>query len=219
MKIKTVMPTLMTDGAIFKHFTIINSLNMTASQLGIKYRFRSGEKTANSLIEEYVGTDGKLDETSISIIGNLINDYYKDDWVHIKDALTAQYNPIENYDRNENSSVVMSGSDTDVYGSQSNSYGSRKITDTHSVTPYDSNSFTPDDKNVHDEDARTDTLGGKSDTHTKGTTETHTSRIHGNVGVTTNQAMITAELELRKNNLVSRILSDVDSFIALKIYE
>ena len=219
MKIKTAIPTLMIDGAIFKHLTILPNLDMTAAQLGIKYNFRSGEKTANSLIENYVGSDGKLDETAISLIGNLINDYFKYNWGRMLTALTAQYNPIENYDRNELSTVAGSGSDSDTYGAQTNNYGQRKVTDVHSVTPYDSSTMSPDDKNEQTEDAKSDTLGTHTDTHTKGTTETTTSRIHGNVGVTTNQHMITEELELRKQNIIERIMADVDSFIALKIYE
>ena len=219
MLIQNVMPTLLTDGAIFKHLTILEELDMTASQLGLKYYFRSGEKTANSLVEHFVGSDGKLDETAISTIGHLLDDYYNADWVRILDALSVAYSPIENYDRNELTTVAGSGIDTDTTGQQQNTYGQKHITDVHSIAPYDSSTMVPDDKNEHTDDSHNDTYGQRIDTHQKGTTDTTTSRIHGNVGVTTNQHMITEELELRKNNIISRILADTDRFIALKVYE
>lgn len=41
-----------------------------------------------------------------------------------------------------------------------------------------------------------------------GSTERTTSNIHGNIGVTTSQQMITAELEMRKYNLLENILDE-----------
>lgn len=218
MKVKEAMTTLITDGGIFKYIAIGEFTDLTPSQLGIKYRFRSGEKSVNSLVEEYANGSG-LSEESIRTLGMLVNDYYISDWTRIATALLAEYSPIENYDRNEDISVIGSGSDTDTIGSQTNQYGQRKVTDEHSVTPYNSNVMSPDDKNVQTEDARNDTFGSHTDTHTKGTTYRTTGRVHGNVGVTTNQQMITAELELRRNNFVDRVMSDVDKFFTLKVYE
>ena len=218
MKIKATMPTLLTDGAIFKHLTILEDLNMTASQLGLKYFFRSGEKTANSLIEHFC-TNGVLDETAIGTVGHLIDDYYKDDWTRINDALTVEYNPIENYDRIEDSEVSHAGTDTDIYGQQSNTLGERVGNSSHSLSPYDSITLKLESGDSWTELSHSDTFGSHTDTHQRGTSDTTESRIHGNVGVTTNQKMIGEELELRKNNMISRIMSDVDRFIALKVYE
>ena len=232
MKVKTTLPTLLTDGAFFKHLTILSDLNLSAVQLGTKYYFRSGEKTVNDLVEHYT-SNGVVNEAGVTALGSLIDGYYKDDWERIYSALTAEYNPIENYDRNELTTNANTGLDTDVYGeqlntkgSQTNTRGAEDITDTHSIAPYNSSTLSTDDQNhrvtvqVSDTDGqRIDTAGTHTDTHTKGTTLTISGRVHGNVGVTTNQQMISAELELRRNNMVRRILEDIDIFLTLKIYE
>lgn len=246
MKVKTTLPTLLTDGAFFKHLTILSDLNMSAVQLGTKYYFRSGEKTVNDLVEHYT-SNGVVNEAGVTALGGMIDGYYKDDWERIYTALTAEYNPIENYDRNELTTNANTGLDTDVYGeqlntkgaqtntkgSQTNTRGAEDITDTHSIAPYNSSALSTDDQNhrvttqVSDtegqrsdtEGQRIDTAGTHTDTHTKGTTLTISGRVHGNVGVTTNQQMIGAELELRRNNMIKRILEDIDIFLTLKIYE
>ena len=232
MKLKEVMPTLKTDGAIFKYMARVNTL-LDADELGITYFSKSGNKTVNTLVENYVGDDGVLTEAGIEELGTLIAHYFDQQWDKVSTALSAVYNPIENYDRNELSSHAMTGSDTDVFGQQSHTvgqqtheFGAVSNTDTHGVTSYNSTSITPDTEDHHTEALHTntdgqrqDTTGSRSDTHTKGTTETINSHIHGNVGVTTNQQMITAELELRKKNFFDIVMRDIDSFICLRVYE
>ena len=64
---------------------------------------------------------------------------------------------------------------------------------------------------THSEGARTDTVehSAKDDTISKtyGSKNTTASHIHGNIGVTTNQEMIKAELELRKINFFDYVVS------------
>ena len=55
-----------------------------------------------------------------------------------------------------------------------------------------------------------------ADTHTG--TIRHTSRIHGNIGVTTAQQMITAELELRKMDVYNIIVNEFIKMFCLGVY-
>lgn len=48
--------------------------------------------------------------------------------------------------------------------------------------------------------------------------EDHTLHRHGNVGVTTNQQMITEEINLRKNFFFELVFSDIDKYLTLSIY-
>lgn len=48
--------------------------------------------------------------------------------------------------------------------------------------------------------------------------EDHTLHRHGNIGITTNQQMITEELELRKVNFYDILFRDVDRYLTLTIY-
>lgn len=232
MKMKEVMPTLLTDGAIFKYLNRINTI-VDADKLGVVYFSKSGNKSVNTLVENYIGDDGKISDANIETLGVLIAHYFDDQWSRVKEALLAEYSPIENYDRTELSTHAFTGTDIDQYGrqthtigSQTHEFGAVSMTDAHGVTSYNSTAITPDSQDTHSETVRTNTDGirndedgARSDQHTKGTTETINSRVHGNVGVTTNQQMINAELELRKKNLIDIVMRDIDGFLCLKVYE
>lgn len=166
----------------------------------------------------------------------------------IIEALKSEYNPIENYDRTEETtrkntgtqtdrktgqdtteyiggeSQSVKGSNTDTQsGSRVTQYGSR---DSKSVAAFNSSSPTPQEvneksgsdtdtynniKNVNSsETTTTNSFNGRSDVVEYGTeqkrtddlSETITSRIHGNIGVTTSAQMIAGEMEIRKFNLL-----------------
>lgn len=129
------------------------------------------------------------------------------------DTLTAEYDPIENYDRTEewtdspdlttDRTGNLTGKDTTIGKNQSVNSG----TDTteHKVSAYNASDYQNQDKTdlnhghiVNDDTSAT--TDSTQDTVSKdrhhGVT-THKGRIHGNIGVTTNQQMIRSELELR----------------------
>ena len=129
------------------------------------------------------------------------------------DVMKATYNPIENYDNNEESTTTIGikeenfkkGTNTDT-----TEVGQGQITTKSDVTSYESNTFADADKVTTDESARTTTttMGERTDTRTeKEHIDTFKKRIHGNIGVTTSQQMIESELELRKRNVVTEYLT------------
>ena len=130
------------------------------------------------------------------------------------DVMKEVYNPIENYDNNEESTTIIGvkeenfkkGTNTDT-----TEVGQGKITTKSDVTSYESNTFADSDKVTTDESARTTTttLGERTDIRTeKEHIDKIEKRIHGNVGVTTSQQMIESELELRKRNVVTEYLTE-----------
>lgn len=131
----------------------------------------------------------------------------------------ADYNPIENYDRNEYWNDVESGANTvtDDMAKRKQTLGYAQVQTTREEEQQAlaSNGFvdgpTKDTEtvgqhtNTVDDDAYKDTH--KTDF---GHENEHQGRIHGNVGVTTNQQMITAELDLRtKQKFYDVIIGDV----------
>lgn len=98
-------------------------------------------------------------------------------------VMEMEYNPIENYDRNE------------VFHDESELKQTGTDTMTGDVSAFDSSSYQPRDKNT---DTKNLTDNNESD---------HTGRVHGNIGVTTSQQMIESELALRRNN-VYNMMSD-----------
>lgn len=139
-------------------------------------------------------------------------------WIRMKEALYANYSPIENYDRNEqwNDNATRTDNLTSkLIGSQIGSGsvgGTNGSTETTSSKAYNSNSFVDGQKvtvdgsvsNTTSDSMTTDNT--TTNTGTVGQIGSRTGRVHGNIGVTTNQQMINAELELRVNNQLESII-------------
>lgn len=133
---------------------------------------------------------------------------------HLWEITQLEYNPIENYDRQESWSDNGNGTfqkgkvtsnQTYKKGDVSTTY--EKSTDsTHSVAAYNADTAQLSDKDVvSDSGSDSQTFGTDN---TNGTVEngldsstsatTHTGRIHGNIGITTSQQMMQAEIDLSK---------------------
>lgn len=130
------------------------------------------------------------------------------------DVMKSTYNPLENYDSNEESTSTIGlkeenfkkGANTDT-----TEVGQGTITTKNDVTSYENNTFADAGKVTTDESARTTTttMGERSDIRTeKEHVDKFTKRIHGNIGVTTSQEMLESELELRKRNVTTEYLTE-----------
>jgi len=152
-------------------------------------------------------------------------------WDRIYAASKLEYNPIENYDRQELSTVTSEG--TDAHRGTDTSSGSSTSTIENSgadvsandVTGYDSGNMVPHDKNTFTHGGKSDTTGSASQTFTHGEAidkdmETVTnSRIHGNIGVTTSQQMLEQEMEIAvKLNLIDKIVKSFINRFCLLVY-
>ena len=154
-------------------------------------------------------------QSAIKLWSNVYHDTFQR-WV---DALAIDYAPLENYDRHEDWNDVT---DQDGTGS-SNSTGTldtsiNSNTET-TKSAYDSSTYQPYD-NVH----TTETLDSDSTdrTTTSMTNDVdfqHTGRIHGNIGVTTSQQMLQAELDLGYWNIYERITDLFLREFVIPIYE
>ena len=131
------------------------------------------------------------------------------------DVMNAVYNPLENYDSNEESTVTTGAKEENFKkgtNTDTTEVGQGQITTKSDVTSYESNTFSDADKVTTDESARTTTttLGERTDIRTeKEHIDIFRKRIHGNIGISsTSQKMIESELELRKRNVVTEYLTD-----------
>ena len=116
-------------------------------------------------------------------------------WERYKTAIELQYDPIENYDRNENITRQFNSTATQTGDTTSQ----RAADNSASWENYDK-----DNINL--------TNGGSGG-------ETITSHIHGNIGVTTSQQMLTGELDLiPRLDLIDYIADDFHSEFCLSIY-
>ena len=170
---------------------------------------------------------------------------YQYKWEKLLDNVYAQtYNPIENYDRQEDTSLTYEGSENVTRNVDSD----RKIKGTTADTRNDtSTANSSSQKNVFafdsaeaspsDSDSGTTTATGtgtsnstvdNSDVEKRTETEGHSftdrknvtaSRIHGNIGVTTSVEMLTAEQEFRlKNDFFNTVYEDIANTLLKPIY-
>lgn len=119
-------------------------------------------------------------------------------WV---DALSIEYAPLENYDRHEDWTDTLDSDGTSrTTGTNDTSTSGTVTTD---VSAYDSTGYQPKEKVTTAETIDNDTT--ENNTSTLDNEGIHTGRIHGNIGVTTSQQMLEAELDLGYWNIYSRI--------------
>lgn len=130
-------------------------------------------------------------------------------------ALRAEYSPIENYDRKENTlrDYQNSGQDKEVstLGSTTTSTHTGNDSAETQVSAYNETDYSNRDKETQTYNNSTETTGSGSDTMTTEyglrRTESEEIRVHGNIGVTTAQQMITEEMKLRAQNDIYRIIT------------
>ena len=154
-------------------------------------------------------------------------------WKKWVEALAAEYDPIENYNRYEDLKIEHSGSDNRSGRTQSsdNRSGSNtqngsmnesnSSTSTDQVSAFNSSSFQDKDKNTssgsgnttsNSSGSFTDNNIGNIQNSEQGTdqyTDKHTNHIHGNIGVLTNQSMVESEIRLREDYNIYRLISDL----------
>lgn len=195
---------------LFRLFT----LKYKARYVGCEFPCK-GRKYINHLLPNSVDTiENNLDQINYvyKFLYNQIIIFLeenKDGYSRIMSALTAEYNPIENYNMTE-----LSGSASKVSDTKSTP---GNITATTKVAP-----FTDDNQNLHQTvtSALKSTAGYEDASQTMrwaegdafGATPSGNSvamQKHirsGNVGVTTNQQMLTQELKLRADSIVEDFL-------------
>lgn len=148
---------------------------------------------------------------AIAIWSNAYQETF-DRWIN---ALAIEYAPLENYDRMEHWTDELDGTGS------SNSTGTLDNTTTDETertkSAYDSSTYQPYDKvnsrTVSDTDStdRTNT--------TVNNDSEHNGRIHGNIGVTSSQQLLQAELDMGYWNLYQRITQLFLQEFVIPVYE
>lgn len=119
-------------------------------------------------------------------------------WQRLAKALQVEYEPLENFDRHEESSDT-----TDTKNS-----GSSKGETVGKSTGFNSESLVTTD-------------GGESSSsaQSSGTiVNKHTSRLHGNIGVTTSQQMLQSEIDIRRYNWYNEVGKEFANTFTLGVW-
>ena len=203
--------------------------------LTIKYKSRLvgreiphiGRKYINHLlpnsVEEVASEDDQLNYVWKFFYNNLVSFVAanKDNYMRIMDALTAEYNPIENYNM-----IEMSGSASKVSDTESNP---GTVTTTSKVAPFDDSTHDLQktetvalqstagyrDASQSMQWASGDSFGATPQGNSVAMSK-HTRT--GNIGVTTSQQMVEQELKLRADSIVDEFLAKAADTCLLTIW-
>ena len=208
------------------------------------FRNEQGEREVDNIIINSVFSQAFDENQRYDYLSMLLSRYqYK--WNKLIDNVYAQtYNPLENYDRQEDTSLTYEGSENVTRNVDSDRKTKGTTADTRNDTSSANSSsqknvfaFDSAEASPSDSDSGTTTATGtgtsnstvdNSDTEKRTETEGHSftdrknvtaSRIHGNVGVTTSQQMLESEVILRnKYDFFNTVYEDIANAVLKPIY-
>ena len=153
---------------------------------------------------------GDISQTIITQWTNLFNALYGNKYARFLKMIDVDYNPIENYDRYESLLKEYSNSGTSSEDASRGNTGT--VTTVDQIEGFNSASFQDSDKVT-----RTDNLSESNDIdreHADEGTEENTNHIHGNIGVTTAEQMLTGYTDFwSRFNLLEYMCRDFDNII------
>lgn len=187
---------------LFKNLTLPEGL--TKQTLTDSILLRGGEF-------EVVYANPSAMQSLIGIWSNRMQDTFKR-WV---DALAIEYAPLENYDRHESWADHQEGTGS----SDSTGSVSTTTSDTSELTKsaFNESGYSPYEKTTNSGTLGSNTTDG-TDTEMENDS-THNGRIHGNIGVTTSQQMLQAELDLGYWNVYEKISELFLQEFTIPVYE
>ena len=132
-------------------------------------------------------------------------------WAHLAATLTAEYNPIENYDRMEewqdssinNSRYTNSTNNTSNGSTKEQVYGYNNLN-----TPADNSASTSASTSADTSDSAGNTTS----------TGSRKGRAHGNIGVTTTQEMLESERRVAMFNFYDAVIRDFQKRFLIWVY-
>ncbi len=146
-------------------------------------------------------------------------------WYHsierIIRAMTEEYDPLHNFDRHElyTDTENKSEKNTMSYGSTITETDSREIetdgTNEAEVSAYNEDSYQPDNRQTvnntesHSGSIETERDGKDTNDMTGNRGLTHEGHLYGNIGVTKSTDMLTDELNVRRNQNILDIVSEM----------
>ena len=159
-----------------------------------------------------------------------------DKWI---EALSIEYNPLENYDRKEDWSDTLNkgvstsarrdSGNTRTFDNSDTTTPGTTITEETQVSAYDASTYQPaqqvtttpsgnGDMLAHSGTIKDEYGEGSSGSETENSKTVRDGRIHGNIGVTTSQQMLEAELNIAKWNIYEHITDMFLSEFVIPIY-
>lgn len=151
--------------------------------------------------------------TMRSVIG-IWSSAHLDSWAKMWNTTKLEYNPIENYDRQED--WTDNNQTNSKVQSKDVGTGKNHSTDISKAAGFDSGNLVTSGQNDNDSNNESTQIGnseGNSNEELK-----HTGRVHGNIGVTTSQQMIEEERRVADWNMYEYLIDKFKQQFLLLVY-
>ena len=222
---------------------------VTSAVLDMEYfGNRSGSKFCSPIVKKLLNVDGEVSDSARDTLARIIIAKYRIPWTRLWMTNEVTYSPINNYDMQETRNLMKNTSEGELSTENESHTGTDTLqhgkteTTTHGKTTEELDSkygFNTQDE-PKPSDLATVTEGGTtavadtgSDVNTKNLADTSlvnknragaeeeqevTHRV-GNIGVTTNQKLISEERNLWLWNFFDQVFKDIDSELTLSIFD
>ena len=157
-------------------------------------------------------------------LAGIIYSFNIENWKKLWENYIVKYNPIDNYNRHEETVLTDTGNDTTVKnGSMINTMtGSTTAMDMSTIYAYNSTAgvnVSGGQSNVSPDTTTTDTFNNVEDKRTLNTEHKTVSDISGNIGVTTSAQMIDENIKLWKWNYFDDVFDSIIRLITTGVYD
>lgn len=187
------------------------------------YWVRSSDKTISKqferiikyFIDKYQYDEETAITTALERLARIILNKFANKWNRLYDAINIDYSPLENYDMTQTETPDITKEKT--VATNVTTETKDDVTET-AINGFNSTNPVPQGKTTRNGSS---TVSGNADDNVETETETGTRGLtrHGNIGVTTSQQMLSAEIDIRRNfNFFNEIMDDVDSILCLLVY-
>lgn len=139
-------------------------------------------------------------------------------WENLYMSENIEYNPIENYDRNESiTRIVNTNAEGTSNGTALNTSGDNGETKT-GQTAYDSNTFKDTSRVQANSNSNSQSVNSETVKNNSSGSETVINHTHGNIGVTTAQQMIEGFREVSKFCTYDYIVQSFKDRFCVQVY-
>lgn len=242
--INTAYPNAKTGDGVFtdlQNFDVPWKGENVADSLDRLYENRSGDKEISRIVSNHLN-NGAVTVNGRSVIALSLLIMYKHQWERLYETLSAEYDPIANYDMTETESGTNSAERDNSNSGTHTETGTRTYTDSGTVTDsgaantetgvYGFNSTnavasdTADNTTSNQETRNLTRLEtpniSESDSGTSSGTESgefsRTLTRKGNIGVTTSQQLLQSEISLWQWSFFNQVFEDIDKILTLQVY-
>lgn len=197
-----------------------------AETLDIEYfGNHSGAKLSAPLVVNLLNGGDQLTEQQMETLARIIWTKFGEPWKRLWATNVVEYNPIHNY--NMSDVRELNRGESEARATHDSSVDTTTHGRTNEAKDYVAGLNSTDEngkfsgRSVSEEGGTTGVTGtvDRKDDSVKAANERETTTRSGNIGVTTTQQMLTAERDLWVWNYFDQIYKDVDTVLALNIYD